>query len=264
MNITARLALGSKLQYQLRSNSVYVLAGIVLFGTLAMWEASVRLLEIGSFVMPAPSDVVVSFIRIVKSGELFAAAKITLIEVLVGFGIAAVVGLTLGGLVGLIPFAERFLMPYVVAGQCIPTITIAPLTLLWFGFGVESKIATAAMAAWFPIFIGTLNGFRVQSPAEQEMLTSFYGSAWQIFRMLRIPRALPYIFTGLDVGFVFAILGAIVGEFIGGSAGLGVRILEASTFYDIPSMFAYLLTLSLIGLTGHGVINGIQRRLLFW
>jgi NitT/TauT family transport system permease protein len=155
-------------------------------------------------------------------------------------------------------------LPYIVAFQSVPKVALAPMFVVWFGFGLASKIVMATIIAFFPILINVIAGLKSADNDKIEMLTSFGASRFQVFRMARFPSALPYIFAGLQSGVVFSILGAIVGEYIGAQEGLGYQLMQANYRFDIPAMFAVLIVLSIMGMIAHGVVKLCQRKFVFW
>ena len=146
----------------------------------------------------------------------------------------------------------------------LPKIALAPLILIWVGFGIESKITMAALVAFFPVLVNTVTGLRAYDRDMHELFRSLSANRGQILWRLKIPAALPFIIAGLDVGFIFALLGAIVGEFVGSSAGLGYAIIQLQYQFDTAGVFAILVILALIGITGHTLINMLGKQAAFW
>jgi len=231
---------------------------------LVAWEVLVIVLHVPKIVLPRPSAVAVAMWDGFASGLFWRHIFVTLWEIVAGFGIGAVVGVALGVLIGLSPFMERLIYPYVVAFQTLPKVAVAPIMVIWFGYGLSSKIIITATIAFFPLLANTIVGLR-SAPREQiDMLRACTATDWQIFRMARLPQALPYIFVGLDVAAVLSVIGAIVGEFVGAKAGLGYLILQMNFNFNMAGVFAVLILLSLIGVGMHLLVVTIQRRLLFW
>ena len=133
---------------------------------------------------------------------------------------------------------ELTLYPYIVAVQTLPKVAIAPLILIWVGLGIEGKIIVAAMVSFFPMLVNTIAGLKAAPQDEIDLLRSLSASRWKIFRYVQLPEALPYIFTGMNIGLVLSVLGAIIGEFIGAKAGMGYLILQMNYNMDISGMFA--------------------------
>jgi NitT/TauT family transport system permease protein len=228
------------------------------------WELAVRLMEIPKIIVPTPSSVAVAMWKGIESGELVRHFWITFYEVIAGFVFGAAFGLVMGALIGQFPILERTLYPYVVAFQTLPKVAIAPIIVIWFGYGVTSKVIITATIAFFPLLANTIVGLRAAPQEQIELMVAFTASRWQIFRMARLPQALPYIFVGLDVAIVLSVIGAIVGEFVGSQAGLGYLILQRNFTMDMAGVFAILVILSLLGVGLHLAVTYVQRRVVFW
>jgi NitT/TauT family transport system permease protein len=230
----------------------------------AFWEVAVRGLEIPAIVLPPPTAVLEALWEGLLSGSFFTHFLVTFSEIIGGFAVGATLGIALGIVIGQSAFLERLFYPYVVAFQTIPKVAIAPIIVIWFGYGLTSKIIITAAIAFFPLLANTIMGLR-SAPAEQiDMLRAHTATEWQIFRMARLPQALPYIFVGLDVAVVLSVIGAIVGEFVGAKQGLGFLILQKNFNFDMAGVFAILIVLSLIGVGLHLLVTHVQRRVLFW
>jgi NitT/TauT family transport system permease protein len=237
-----------------------ILLFIVLVGG---WELAVRVFNVPKIVLPAPSAVALAMWSGME-GDLLYHFGVTFYETIAGFVLGSLFGLVLGALIGQFPLLERTLYPYVVAFQTLPKVAIAPIVVIWFGYGVSSKIVITATIAFFPLLANTIVGLRA-APIEQiELMVAFTASRWQIFRMARLPHALPYIFVGLDVAVVLSVIGAIVGEFVGAQAGLGYLILQRNFNMDMAGVFAILIILCVMGIGLHLLVNVIQRRVVFW
>ncbi len=232
--------------------------------SMVAWEALVRLLEIPIFVLPPPSAVVVALWRGLASGLYAKHFYYTLIETLLGFLLGSALGFTLGTAVALNRYVEYFLYPYIVMFQSLPKIALAPLILIWFGLGLTSKVVNAALVAFFPLLVNTMVGLRSADEDRVNLMRSLAASERQIFRMLRLPNALPFVMAGLDVAMIFALIGAIVGEFVGANAGLGMLIQSMNFTMDVSGQFSVLLILSCLGFTLNRVILLVRRRVLFW
>jgi NitT/TauT family transport system permease protein len=241
-----------------------LVAPILFIMLMATWEVAVRILEIPAIVLPAPSDVGVALVREVTSPSFLYHLGVTFIEIVAGFAAGAALGIVLGIAIGQSEFLERVAYPYVVAFQTVPKVAIAPIIVIWFGYGLSSKVVITATIVFFPLLANTIAGLRSAPRDQIEMLRAHTANDWQVFRMVRLPQALPYIFAGLDIAVVLAVIGAVVGEFVGARAGLGFLILQKNFTFDMAGSFAILIVLSLIGVGLHAVIVAIQRRLLFW
>ncbi|WP_433472200.1 ABC transporter permease [Spirillospora sp. CA-142024] len=231
---------------------------------LAAWEIVVRVTGVSPIIVPPPSDVAVALVKGLVDGELVFHTWITLQEILGGFLIATILAMALALLVSQSTLAEKAVLPLVVTIQAVPKVAVAPLLLIWFGFGMTSKTLTTALIAFFPLLINAILGLNSAGADERNMLRSFGASEWQVMRRLRLPSALPYVLAGLDSAAILSVLGAIVAEFVGAQAGLGYVIQASNTQLDTASMFAVLVILSVIGLVLHFLITGIGRRAVFW
>jgi len=208
--------------------------------------------------------IIKSLILLFKTGDLLYHFWITLFETLSGFAIGGLLGLVLGILIAQFPLVERTMYPFMVAFQSIPKIAIAPIIIIWAGYGLESKIIITALISFFPLMVNTVAGLQATSSEYSDMLTSFTATKWQIFKMVKFPMALPFIFAGLDMAGVMSVIGAIVGEFVGAKAGLGYVILYRQFQLDMPGVFAVLILLSLLGISIHLVISSLQKKIVFW
>jgi NitT/TauT family transport system permease protein len=235
-----------------------------LAGFLIVWEVVVRLLRVPEIVLPPPTSVLAALYAIVRSGAVFPHIGITLTEILLGFAIGAVAAFGLGSLIALFRFVDRMLFPYIIAVQAVPKVAIAPLLVIWFGFGLESKILMTAIIAFFPILVNTVVGLRQVEQDRLDLMTALKASRWQTFRFVRLPTALPFIFAGLDVGIVLSVIGAIVGEFVGASGGLGYLLLVYNADLKIAAVFALLIILAVMGILLHACVMLAQRRVMFW
>ena len=254
----------SRLRARLAARPEIPLAILLFVVVIAGWELPVRIFDVPKIVLPAPSSVAVAIWHGMHDGDMLRHFAVTFYETIAGFVLGSIFGLVLGGLIGQFPLLERTLYPYVIAFQTLPKVAIAPIIVIWFGYGVSSKIIIAATIAFFPLLANTIVGLRA-TPVEQiELMVAFTATRWQIFRKARLPQALPYIFVGLDVAVVLSVIGAIVGEFVGAQAGLGYLILQRNFHMDMAGVFAILIVLSLMGIGLHLIVNRIQRRVVFW
>lgn len=228
------------------------------------WEAAVRVFSVPAIVVPAPSAVMRALVAGLASGELVTHFWVTFAEVILGFVAGAGCGFAIGVMVGLFPLLERTVYPYVVAFQTLPKVAIAPIIVIWFGYGMTSKVVITATIAFFPVLANTIVGLRAVPREQVELMVAFTASRWQVFMMARLPQALPYVFVGLDIAIVLSVIGAIVGEFVGAQAGLGYLILQRNFHMDMAGVFAILIILSLMGIGLHLLVNAIQRRVVFW
>jgi NitT/TauT family transport system permease protein len=247
-----------------RSRPHIVLIPLVFVLFVAAWEWAVRFWSIPNFLVPAPSTVAGALTRGVRSGLYLSHLWVTLYEALLGFFIAAAAGIILGAVIAQFRVMEQTFYPYLVALQTLPKIAIAPLIIVWFGFGISSKIIIAATVAFFPVLVNVIVGLKTIDAAKLDLMRSLRASRWQTFRLVTFPNALPFVFAGLDIAIVFSVLGAIVGEFVGAQRGLGNLILQFNFSLDIAGVFAVLILLSAMGVALHLIMQAVQKRIIFW
>jgi NitT/TauT family transport system permease protein len=255
---------GNRLMKTLNRRPEIGLSLLLFIGLFAGWEAVVRLFDISAIFVPAPSKVIIALWAILATPRFYYHLGVTLWEILAGFAIGSVVGLIIGISIGQWRILEKTVYPYVVALQTVPKVAIAPLIIVWFGYGLGSKIVITALIVFFPVVVNCIAGMNAASGQLIDMLRSFTATRWQIFRMVKIQTALPYIFAGLDVAVVLAVIGALVGEFIGSQAGLGSLLLQRNFSMDTAGSFAILIVLSVIGIILHQIIGVLRRSIIFW
>ncbi|MBI3706187.1 MAG: ABC transporter permease [Proteobacteria bacterium] len=236
----------------------------VFVGLMALWEAVVDVLKIPTYLVPAPSAVFLAFIRGFAEAHYLFHALITGAQAVMGFLVGTALCLAIGVLVVVFPTMERIVYPYIVALQTVPKVAIAPLMIVWFGFGIESKIVIVALVSLFPVLVNVIAGLKSIDQDRLDLMSALSASRWQILRYLRFPNALPFIFAGLNTAIVFSVIGAIVGEFVGSNRGLGFLILQANFALDIAAAFALFVVLSIMGVTLHFTLQYIQTRVVFW
>lgn len=229
---------------------------------IAAWEAFVRLFEIRRFLLPAPSVVAVEAIE--RAGALWSHGLVTLNETIVGFAAAVAVAMPLAVAVVEWPLLRRTVYPIVVVLQSVPKVAIAPILVVWIGFGPTPKVLVAALVCFFPIFLDTVAGLQSVPKEEQELLRSLRASTATMFLRLRFPHALPHIFVGLKVGITLAIVGAVVGEFVQSSEGLGYLILVSSVQANTPLAFAAMIVLAVMSVVLFYVVEVLEGLLIPW
>jgi NitT/TauT family transport system permease protein len=227
-------------------------------------EAGIRYFHIEPYVFPAPSAIATALWNGVAGGSYLAALGVTLTEVLAGFAIGSACGILLGIAMVQVAVLDRIVYPYVVALQTVPKVAIAPLMIVWFGFGVESKVFIVALTCLFPSLVNTIAGLRAVDSDRIALIRAMCGSRAQLLRFVQLPNALPYIMAGLNTGIVLAVIGAIVGEFVGAKAGIGVLILQANFGLDLAAVFALLVLIAVAGVALSFALRQVEARLCFW
>ncbi|NBS02270.1 MAG: ABC transporter permease, partial [Rhizobiales bacterium] len=240
-------ATGGDQQSQISQSIETVLWPVLSFTLLLLgWQYGVPLLKIPEYILPIPSAF---FERLWLDRLLiFEHTLVTMQEIVLGFLMAAVISVPLGYIIVSIRILEKAVYPVIVFFQLVPKIAIAPLFVVWFGFGLFPKVLLTFLLCFFPTLVASMTGFRALDERVLYLTRSMGATAWQTFRYVRVPSALVYIFSGLKVSAVFAATGAIVGEFVGANSGLGYLLLRGTSFLDMPLIFACLVALSVVGI----------------
>lgn len=229
---------------------------------LAVWEIYVRWSGISPLVLPAPSRVLG---QIAGNGEMLWANTLpTLYATLAGFAFSLTVAFTLSVLIDFIPKLRRALFPVFVISQTLPLVAIAPLVVLWFGFGLTPKILLVALVTFFPMLVALVDGYESTEPDIEALLGSMGASRWSIFLRARFPSAMPYFFAGLRISITYAVVAAIFAEYVGARAGLGIVILNAKNSFRPDLMLAAVVISSLLTLVLFGTTALLQRLVLRW
>ena len=248
----------------MRNTRNIVLTVLLFVASVAVWELVVRVLALPSFILPPPSQVAVALWRGLASGVYIEHLGYTLLETLLGFVVGSALGFFLGTGVALNRYVEFFFYPYIVMFQSLPKVALAPLIVVWFGLGLTSKVINAALVAFFPLLVNTMVGLKSADEDRVSLMRSLAANERQIFWMLRLPNALPFVMAGLDVAMIFALIGAIVAEFVGAQRGIGMLIQSMNFNMDVSGQFSLLLILSVVGLILNRGIGLIRRRVMFW
>ncbi len=235
---------------------------LTLIVLIVLWEVACRIFQVPSYLVPAPSAI---GSRLYEKRDLYLGHTwVTVYETLAGFALAVVIGVLAAALIVVIPPARDVIMPLLLIAQIVPKVAIAPILLIWFGYGLLPKVIIAFLVAFFPIVVNVASGL---AAVERELLDlgrSLEATRWQIFWKFRMPTALPELFSGMKIAITLAVIGAVIGEFVGGNRGLGYLILVANQDLDTPLAFAALLVLSVAGILLYGVIELAERLLIPW
>jgi NitT/TauT family transport system permease protein len=213
---------------------------------VGLWWAAVEVLRIPAYLLPGPGSV---FSRIAAdAGILWNHSQTTLAEILLGFGLTVVTAIPLGLLIALSPLAKQIVYPPIMLMQLVPKIAVAPLFLVWLGFGIESKVLLTVLMTFFPLLLASISGFQILDDRLLYLTKSMGATSWQTFRYLRFPAALPVIFSGIKTSATIAATAAIVAEFVGANKGLGYVLLRGTSTMDIELVFAVLVVLTIVGI----------------
>lgn len=238
------------------------LFALPLAGIVILWKAVTVALQVPDFIVPAPEDVVRDLWT--KPDVFMRHGWSTLQAVLAGFGIAVVLGVPLAMGMAFSPLLDRLMSPVLVAAQAVPKVAVAPIIVMWLGFGFRSTIAVAASIAIFPIVVNTALGLRDIDPDLIRLGRSMGGSPRRLFMKIRLPKALPNVFAGLKLAISFAVIGTVVGEFIAGSSGLGYLIQLASGQLQTVRAFAGIASISLMAIALYYLVELVERFALRW
>ncbi len=232
---------------------------------LAAWQAATGPGGMPSYLLPGPQAVFRSLWEgLVAGGQFWPHIGFTLTSTLLGYAIGSAAAILVGIAVAESRLFERFVFPYIVAIQAMPKVALAPLILVWFGFGLASKVVLVALICFFPLLVNTIAGIRRTDPELVAMCRSFSRSAWFVFRHVKLPAAAGAIFAGLEIGIVLALIGAVVGEFVASERGVGYLIGSATVNMSVSTMFAGVLILAVLGMGGSALVRWLQRRVVFW
>jgi NitT/TauT family transport system permease protein len=231
-------------------------------GVLLFWELTVRALRIPEFLLPPPSAVVWGFAG--APSLLLYNAWVTAYETILGFAAAVAIGVPIATLIVLSPAVYQALAPMLVMVQAIPKVAIAPIILIWLGAGLDSKVAMAVLIAFFPIIVDTATGLTSANPDLILMARSLGARRWQTLWEIQFPTALPMTFSGLKVAITLAVVGAVIGEFVGAEEGLGYLILFYSARRDTAEMLACIILLGLLGILLFAIVAVLERLCVWW
>lgn len=231
-------------------------------GLLALWEIVVRELGIRSIILPPPSEIVVAIFerRDILLMQLWPSLYLTVL----GFALSVAGGIAVAVLITYSSIFRKGFYPIIVVSQVVPKISIAPLFIVWFGTGTMSSLLLAFLIAFFPMTINSALGFQSIDEDIHLMARTFMGTRWQIFWKIRMPNALPYIFSGMKISITLAIIGVIVSEFVASQEGIGYLIKFAGGLLDTPLMMAAIAVLSISGLALYGLIALVEQRTVYW
>jgi NitT/TauT family transport system permease protein len=252
----------SKTERVIRRVGWNLLPPLTFVGIVALWWGAVELFEIPAYLLPGPQSV---FARLVTdAGLLWTHSKVTLTEILLGFGLTIITAIPLGLLIALSPLSKQLVYPPIMLMQLVPKIAVAPLFLVWLGFGMESKVLLTVLLTFFPLLIASISGFQILDDRLLYLTKSMGATSWDTFRYLRFPAALPVIFSGIKTSATIAATAAIVAEFVGANKGLGYVLLRGTSTMDIELVFAVLVVLTLIGVAINYVVEFCEWAMTPW
>ncbi len=241
---------------------LYPLATFVVL--VALWEAAIRVFKVPNFILPTPYAVLEALQRGYIEGLFWKHFLFTLQSMVFGYVLGCTLAFVLGCLFAESRTVEQMFLPFVVALQSMPKVALAPLIIVWFGFGLESKVVMVALVCFFPMFINTAVGLKQTNPALLDLMHAFSASRWHILTRIKIPSAAGHVFAGLQIAIVLGLIGAVVAEFVSSTKGLGHLINAAAVNLETNTMFAALLSLAVLGVAGSLTIRFLHSRIVFW
>lgn len=242
----------------------WVSGPVLLVLLVGVWQFAVSVIGVSEFILPAPMAVLGALGELMSGPEIWGHIGVTLFEVLVGFAIALVGGIVVGAVLGRVLWLQRAVQPALVALQVVPKVAFVPIFVIWFGFGPTSKIIMAALLAFFPIMLNVMLGVRSVERGHRDVMRGLGAGRWATFRNLELPNTLPYIFAGAEVAIVFSVIGAIVGEYLGGSEGLGYLVVSSLNALDAPRLFAVIVLLALLGSLLYLAVTTAKKLVIPW
>jgi NitT/TauT family transport system ATP-binding protein len=243
---------------RLRRRYEYLLVPLGLLAFVAIWAAAARLSGLPEFILPRPSTVWGRFVEALTGGTVLSNVLVTAKESLLGFACGSSTAIFFGYLLAKEKALERLLSPYIVAMQAIPIVALAPLLIIWFGFGIRTKVLISALIIFFPILVNSVVGIRSADGEIMELMTSLDAGAMKTFFKFELPSALPVIFGGLKVGITYSVIGAVIGEFLGAAEGLGALVNMARASFDTPLVFASIILLGMMGIFFYLVVSLVE------
>lgn len=234
----------------------------LLLAAILGWEVLVDVRQVPAYLVPAPSVIAERWLR--DPGFFVVEGGVSLAEALGGLALGGGLGFLVGLVMARVAWLERALLPLAILLKMTPVVVLAPLFVLWFGFGAAPRVLIAALLTFFPVLIGAVSGLRSAPPAARDVLVTLDASPLQEVLLLRLPSALPHLFAALKVSATLALLGAVIAEWVGGDRGLGRAILLANANLDTPTTLAGVVSLAVLGVGLVGGIAALERRVIFW
>jgi NitT/TauT family transport system permease protein len=244
-------------------NSLWAIFFSLITG-LIIWAMAVKTTGLPAFILPSPQMVWNRLIQVVADGTLWKHILVTASEIILGLVLGAGLAVLFGYIVAKSSIMERLLSPYLVASQAIPVVALAPLLVLWFGPGMFSKVLICSLIVFFPVLVNTIVGVRAVPEELRDLMRSLHASRSQVIRFLELPASLPILLGGFRIGATLAVIGAVVGEFVGADKGLGFLVNIARGQYDTALVFVAIATLIIMALSLYGLVILVEKRLLSW
>lgn len=249
--------------YATRAGQMFLVVAVFI-AILVLWWLYVRVTGLSALVLPTPYEVWQSLVENTRSGLLLDHMWITLAEILLGFVLGSIIGIVLGTITSQSQLMRAILNPYILASQAMPKLALAPIMVIWLGFGIAPKVVITALICFFPLLENTIIGLTSANHYQIELFQVLQANRWQTFLKLRVPSALPVIFAGLRVAITLAVVGAVVGEYVGANRGLGALIIATQGSFDTPLMFAVFVYLTVIGIVLYKIMEMLENTFFSW
>src|SRR6202790_4268214 len=235
---------------------------ILIVAIFVLWDLVIRIFKIPPYLIPAPWDV--AKMLVAEWPRLWRESLFTGYATLGGFGLSILFGIPIAMLIAYSRLVESYVYPLLVFSQSVPKIAIAPLFVVWFGFGIFPKVISAFLLGFFPVVVSAVQGFKSVDPDMVDLARAMQGSRFHVFCAVNLPHAMPAIFSGLKVSVTLAVVGAVVGEFVGSNSGIGFCLQRSIGTFDLPTMFAALVILALLGVVLFWIVDRIERLVIPW
>ncbi len=235
---------------------------VLILMALGAWEGAVHLFHIARWLLPPPSSIGAELLE--SRSLLLRHTWVTLEEVILGFALALVIGIAVAAAIAYSQIVERAAYPFVIASQTIPIIAIAPVLLIWIGYGIWPKIIVVVLISFFPIVVNTVDGLKSADPDMLNMMRTLGASRWQLFTKVQVPTSVPFLFSGIRVAIALSVIGAVIGEWVGASAGLGYLMTRSAPQFLTDRVFASIFILSIMGITLFALVVLAERYALPW
>ena len=249
-------------KYKIATLAEWVIPGLIILGLVVLWEVCVRTMSIPVWQLPPPSSIIVELVASIDL--LWQHTVVTVLEIVIGFAISLVVGLVLSAGIAYSSLLQRSIYPIVISSQTVPIIAIAPLLLIWVGYGLAPKVIIVAIICFYPIVVNTVDGLKAIDPDMVNMMRALGATKFEVFRKLQIPTALPFIFSGIKISISVSVIAAVIGEWVGASEGLGYLIIYSQPLFLTSRVFAAILILAVLGVSLFVIAVLLERLSMPW
>jgi NitT/TauT family transport system permease protein len=240
----------------------YVVGALAL--GVIIWELIILITKPQAYILPTPLSVWDTLVTLLGTSTMWSQLGATMEGTLLGFVVGCVAGVLLGIAAGEFKLVRQVIYPYLVAIQSLPKVALVPVIATWFGFGLNAKVVLVVLLVFFPVLVNTFQGVATADPDMIDLVRSLHGGRWQQLWRVRFFSAMPFIFTGFELGIVYAFLGAVLAEMTGAQNGTGVMVEQFQTNADTEATFALLIVLAVVGLVLNTLVRYVHRKVVFW